>query len=137
MGKSSTIFFDKQSQYPTLHCVAILNEVHRKYIYDVRCFGGIFDLPTYPNQILYYISLCSEIRCSLTYLPTQKSDVIYECSLTYCLKPCLILDIGGLEIFLGFSYSNFDCEAKAKSCMVGKNCSWSKTKKFANFKIFA
>ena len=26
--------------------------------------------PTYPNQILYYISLCSKIRCSLTYLPT-------------------------------------------------------------------
>ena len=24
--------------------------------YDVRCLGGIFDLPTYPNQILYYIS---------------------------------------------------------------------------------
>ena len=38
----------------------------------VRCFWGIFDLPTYPNQILYYISLCSKIRCSLTYLPTQK-----------------------------------------------------------------
>ena len=38
--------------------------------YDVRCFGGIFDLPTYPNQILYYISLFSKIRCSLTYLPT-------------------------------------------------------------------
>ena len=26
--------------------------------------------PTYPNQILYYISLFSKIRCSLTYLPT-------------------------------------------------------------------
>ena len=37
--------------------------------YDVRCFGGIFDLPFYPNQILYYISLFSEIRFSLTYLP--------------------------------------------------------------------
>ena len=43
-------------------------------------FFGIFDLPTYPNQILYYISLFSKIRCSLTYLPTQISDVIYECS---------------------------------------------------------
>ena len=40
------------------------------FIYDVRCFLGISDLPTYPNQILYYISLCSKIRCSLTYLPT-------------------------------------------------------------------
>jgi hypothetical protein len=33
------------------------------------CFLGIFDLPTYPNQILYYISLFSKIRCFLTYLP--------------------------------------------------------------------
>ena len=40
------------------------------FIYDVRCFLGISDIPTYPNQILYYISLCSKIRCSLTYLPT-------------------------------------------------------------------
>ena len=34
------------------------------FTYDVRCFWGIFDLPTYPNQILYYmyISLFSEIR---------------------------------------------------------------------------
>jgi hypothetical protein len=30
--------------------------------------------------MLYYISLFSKIRCSLIYLPTQKSDVIYECS---------------------------------------------------------
>ena len=40
------------------------------FTYDVRWFFGIFDLPTYPNQILYYISLFSKIRCSLTYLPT-------------------------------------------------------------------
>ena len=32
------------------------------FIYDVRCFSGIFDLPTYPHQILYYISLFSKIR---------------------------------------------------------------------------
>ena len=39
------------------------------FIYDVRCFWGIFDLPTtYPNQILYYISLFSKIRSNLTYL---------------------------------------------------------------------
>ena len=40
------------------------------FTYDVICFFGIFDLPTYPNQIHYYISLFSKIRCSLTYLPT-------------------------------------------------------------------
>ena len=40
------------------------------FTYDVRCFGGIFDLPTFPNQILYYISLFSKIRWSLIYLPT-------------------------------------------------------------------
>ena len=44
-------------------------------------FLCIFDLPTYPNQRVYYISLFSKIRRSLTYLPTQKSDVIFECSL--------------------------------------------------------
>ena len=27
------------------------------FTYDVRCFWGIFDLPTYPNQMIYYISL--------------------------------------------------------------------------------
>ena len=26
------------------------------FTYDVRGFGDIFDLPTYPNQILYYVS---------------------------------------------------------------------------------
>ena len=45
------------------------------FTYDVRYFLGIFDLQTYPNQMVYYISLFSKIRCSLTYLPTQKSDV--------------------------------------------------------------
>ena len=54
----------------------------RAFTYDVRCFLGIFDLPTYPDQILYYINLFSKIRCSLTYLPTQNSDVICECSLS-------------------------------------------------------
>ena len=32
--------------------------------------------------MVYYISLFSKIRSSLTYLPTQKSVVICECSLT-------------------------------------------------------
>ena len=57
------------------------------FIYDVRCFLGIFDLPTYPNQMVYYIGLFSKIRCSLTYLPTQKSDSIYECSLRGVFQP--------------------------------------------------
>ena len=39
----------------------------------------------WPNQMVYYyISLFGKIRCSLTYLPTQKSDIIYECSLGGC-----------------------------------------------------
>ena len=49
--------------------------------YDVRWFWAIFDLPTYPNQMIYYISLFDKIRWSLTYLPTLKSDVICGCSL--------------------------------------------------------
>ena len=45
-------------------------------------FLGVFltYLPTYPNQMIYYISLFSKIRCNLTYLRTEKSDVICECS---------------------------------------------------------
>ena len=35
------------------------------FTYDVRCFLCIFDLPIYPNQILYCISLFIKIRCSL------------------------------------------------------------------------
>ena len=30
------------------------------FTYDVICFGGIFDLPTFPNQILYFISSFSK-----------------------------------------------------------------------------
>ena len=63
------------------------------FIYDVRCFWGIFDLPTYPNQMVYYIGLIGKIRCSLTYLPTQKSDVIYECSLITVLKTSQALQV--------------------------------------------
>ena len=34
------------------------------FTYECQMFWGIFDLPTYPNQILYYmyISLFSKIR---------------------------------------------------------------------------
>ena len=47
------------------------------FIYDVRWFLGIFDLPTYPNQILdYYISPFSKIRCSLTYLPKNLTSYV-------------------------------------------------------------
>ena len=41
-----------------------------------RWFWDIFDLPTYPNQILYYISLFSKIRCSLTYLPIKAGHAL-------------------------------------------------------------
>ena len=37
-------------------------------------------LPKYPNEMFWYISLFSKIRCSLTYLHILKSDVICECS---------------------------------------------------------
>jgi hypothetical protein len=36
------------------------------FTYEVRWFLGIFDLPTYPNQILYFINLFSKIICSFT-----------------------------------------------------------------------
>ena len=37
--------------------------------------------PTDPNQILYYKCQFSKNRCSLNYLPTKKSDVIFKCYL--------------------------------------------------------
>ena len=40
-----------------------------------RMFFGYF-WPTYPNQILYYISLFSKIRCSLTYLPKNLTSYV-------------------------------------------------------------
>ena len=44
---------------------------------------------TYLPTLLYYISLFSKIRWGLTYyLPTQKSDVIYECSPIHSLLFC-------------------------------------------------
>ena len=47
----------------------ISREIVRDPWYMTSDFFGYF-WPTYPNQILYYISLCSKIRCNLTYLPT-------------------------------------------------------------------
>ena len=57
----------------------------REHSHDILLFFGYFDLPTFlptsPDPILYYISLFSKIRRSLTYLSTLKYDVICECSL--------------------------------------------------------
>ena len=51
------------------------------HIWRQMFFGHFW--PTYLpyNQMVYFIDLFSKIRCSLTYLPTQKSDLICECSL--------------------------------------------------------
>ena len=67
-GKKATFGWLEQPQRPPKF--KFLSSGKGAFIYEVRCFGGIFDLPTYPNQILYYISLFSKNRCSLTYLPT-------------------------------------------------------------------
>ena len=59
-------------------------------------FGSFFIyLPTYPKQIIYYMSLFSKIRRSLTYLPTQKSDVIYGWSQTVTVNVIVF----GLDLF--------------------------------------
>ena len=60
------------------------------FTYDVRCFLGSFDLPTYPNQILYYISLFSKIRWS--YLPKNLTS--------YMNAPLLFKDfyLNGLQL---------------------------------------
>ena len=66
------IFFAVQKQ-PTIkyffYVHTYFSNFKKQFTSDVRCILGIFDLPAYPNQILYYISLFSKIRCSLTYLP--------------------------------------------------------------------
>ena len=43
------------------------SKVKGAHTFDVKWILGIFDIPTYPNQILYYISLFDKIRYSLTY----------------------------------------------------------------------
>ena len=65
-------YFKRERQFGlfSFEITKLLNKTHRDFYYSLE----------YLNQILYYISLFSKIRCSLTYLPTQKSDVICECS---------------------------------------------------------
>ena len=47
-------------------------------MYDVRCFLGIFDLPTYLSQILYYIGgLLKSVRFKKTVLISFESVVIF------------------------------------------------------------
>ena len=47
------------------------------FSYEVRCFLCIFDLPTYTNEMLCYISLYSKIRCRLiTYLPKNLTSYV-------------------------------------------------------------
>ena len=66
------VFFGDINKSPWCMCFSIQGA----FTYDVRCFGGIFDLPTLIRYFTKYISLFSKIRRSLTYLPTQKSVVI-------------------------------------------------------------
>ena len=77
--KKRTPFAKKNCQMTSRTC-SFKSREHSHMTSDI--FFGVFDLPTLLNQILYYISLFSEIRCSLTYLPTYQSDVICECSRT-------------------------------------------------------
>ena len=45
------------------------------FTYDVRCFWGIFDLPTYPNQKLYYYLVKSD-AAGPTYLPKNLTSYV-------------------------------------------------------------
>ena len=60
----------RSNAFKSPNCVKSLIWNLGAFTCDVRCFLTFFDLPTYPNQILYYISLFSKIRCALTYLRT-------------------------------------------------------------------
>ena len=51
-------------QFTIRHSFSIPNFSDREHS---QMTSDVFDLPTCPNQILYYISLFSKIRCSLTY----------------------------------------------------------------------
>ena len=46
------------------------NQGKGAFTYNVRCFAGIFDLPTLIRYFTTYLSLFSRIRWSLTYLPS-------------------------------------------------------------------
>ena len=93
--------------------------------------------------------LCSKLQNGLCKIVTN-SQIITKFNVTksrlHCTldvlanllslpKPCLILDLGGLEIFLRISYSNFDCEIQQGRELLGfgswkkLHCMWSEKQK--------
>ena len=56
------------------------------FIKDVRFFLWFLEIPTYLCPIHYVLSFMYYVRISLTYLPTQKSDILYERSLMATLR---------------------------------------------------
>ena len=70
--KTNKVFLFFSQTWLTLHKWKLTNNTSKKsmtglickeaFIYDVRCFLGTLDLPTYPHQMPYYISLFSKIR---------------------------------------------------------------------------
>ena len=78
----------------------------------LQIFFGYF-WPTYlPYTFLYYINLFSKISCSLTYIPTQKFDIICECLLSKAqsvfkyvpLVACLYIDANLPVLLLYIKY---------------------------------
>ena len=66
---------DLQSGPGTFCFVFTLGSIHILMTSDVF-WTFLTYLPTYPNQILYYISLFSKIRFSLTYLPKYLTSYV-------------------------------------------------------------
>ena len=98
--------------------------------------------------------LCSILKKGLFKIVVTKSQIVTKFNVTksrlHCTldvlanllslpKPCLILDLGGLEIFLRISYSNLIVKySKVESCLVlvpGKNYTacGRKNKKISKF----
>ena len=57
------------------------------FIKDVRFFWQFFEIPTYLCPLHYVLYPMYYVRFSLTYLPTPKSDILYERSLMKNLQP--------------------------------------------------
>ena len=83
------------------------------FTYDVRYFLGIFDLPTYPNQMFYYISLFSKIRCSLNYLPSLPKNLT-----SYVNAPLSVFEIH-VEQRMVKRHFHFTCFSNSPSKCLG------------------
>ena len=85
------------------------------FTYDSRYFWCIYDLPTYPNQTLYYISLFSKIRFSLNQIAqifvafSEKLNFMVVRIKIFCPLLCAVHRIYLIMLLLVFKRFIFFC----------------------------